>query len=142
MILTSIGKTTGRLLQPFHYEQFILKLSTPRRCGDSGPDGVQSSTETPCVRGCTRALTRRFLFDRHPYDLSNLDRWYERDAGERIGSSILYRVRLRPAEITRELRFGNQSLSAVPAFKRFSQAALKSATEYAPAPNRNVVVKP
>jgi hypothetical protein len=30
------------------------------------------------------------------YDLSNLDRWYQRDAGERIGSSILYRVRLRP----------------------------------------------
>lgn len=41
------------------------------------------------------------------YDLSNLDRWYERDAGERIGSSILYRVRLRPAEITPDLQFGN-----------------------------------
>lgn len=29
-------------------------------------------------------------------DLSNLDRWYERDAGERIGLFTLYRVRLRP----------------------------------------------
>jgi hypothetical protein len=29
-------------------------------------------------------------------DLSNLDRWYERDAGERIGKLTLYRVRLRP----------------------------------------------
>jgi hypothetical protein len=29
-------------------------------------------------------------------DLSNLDRWYERDAGERIGRFTLYRVRLRP----------------------------------------------
>ena len=29
------------------------------------------------------------------YDLSNLDRWYERDEGEVIGESILYRVRLR-----------------------------------------------
>lgn len=29
------------------------------------------------------------------YDLSNLDRWYERDGGERIGSSVLYRVHLR-----------------------------------------------
>ena len=29
------------------------------------------------------------------YDLSNLDRWYERDGGERIGTSIVYRVRLR-----------------------------------------------
>jgi hypothetical protein len=29
-------------------------------------------------------------------DLSNLDRWYERDAGERIGPHTLYRVKLRP----------------------------------------------
>ena len=28
-------------------------------------------------------------------DLSNLDRWYERDAGERIGQSMLFRVHLR-----------------------------------------------
>ena len=28
-------------------------------------------------------------------DFSNLDRWYERDQGERIGSFIVYRVRLR-----------------------------------------------
>lgn len=30
----------------------------------------------------------------HP-DFANLDRWYERDEGERIGNFILYRVRLR-----------------------------------------------
>ncbi|HKR02284.1 MAG TPA: hypothetical protein VJT09_16520, partial [Pyrinomonadaceae bacterium] len=30
-----------------------------------------------------------------PPDFSNLDRWYERDSGERIGKFILYRVRLR-----------------------------------------------
>ncbi|HEX8140136.1 MAG TPA: hypothetical protein VF544_21415 [Pyrinomonadaceae bacterium] len=29
-------------------------------------------------------------------DLSNLDRWYERDAGERAGDFIIYRLRLRP----------------------------------------------
>jgi hypothetical protein len=29
-------------------------------------------------------------------DFSNLDRWYERDGGERIGLFTLYRVRLRP----------------------------------------------
>jgi hypothetical protein len=28
-------------------------------------------------------------------DLTNLDRWYERDVGERVGKFILYRVRLR-----------------------------------------------
>ncbi len=30
-----------------------------------------------------------------PPDLSNLDRWYERDAGERVGPFTIYRVRLR-----------------------------------------------
>jgi hypothetical protein len=29
-------------------------------------------------------------------DYANLDRWYQRDAGERIGSFILYRLKLRP----------------------------------------------
>ena len=29
-------------------------------------------------------------------DLSNLDRWYQRDNGEQVGDYILYRVRLRP----------------------------------------------
>jgi hypothetical protein len=28
-------------------------------------------------------------------DLSNLDRWYERDAGERVGNFKLYRLKLR-----------------------------------------------
>jgi hypothetical protein len=32
--------------------------------------------------------------DRQP-DFTNLDRWYERDAGERVGNSILYRLKLR-----------------------------------------------
>jgi hypothetical protein len=30
------------------------------------------------------------------FDFSNLDRWYERDAGERLGNFMLYRVNLRP----------------------------------------------
>jgi hypothetical protein len=30
------------------------------------------------------------------YDLSHLDRWYDRDGGETIGTSTVYRVRLRP----------------------------------------------
>jgi len=29
-------------------------------------------------------------------DLSNLDRWYQRDNGEQVGDYILYRVQLRP----------------------------------------------
>ena len=31
-----------------------------------------------------------------PTDFKNLDRWYERDAGERVGPFTLYRVKLRP----------------------------------------------
>ncbi|HEX8128863.1 MAG TPA: hypothetical protein VF527_07160 [Pyrinomonadaceae bacterium] len=31
-----------------------------------------------------------------PHDLANLERWYERDAGERIGVYTIHRVRLRP----------------------------------------------
>ena len=31
-----------------------------------------------------------------PADLSHVDRWYERDPGERIGDYVLYRVSLRP----------------------------------------------
>ncbi len=29
------------------------------------------------------------------FDFTNLDRWYESDAGERVGSYILYRVKVR-----------------------------------------------
>ncbi|MDQ1590717.1 MAG: hypothetical protein QOG71_1344, partial [Pyrinomonadaceae bacterium] len=29
-------------------------------------------------------------------DLGNIDRWYTRDAGERIGDYTVYRVKLRP----------------------------------------------
>jgi hypothetical protein len=36
------------------------------------------------------------------YDLSNLDRWYERDSGQRFGNQIVYRVRLR---LTNSSRF-------------------------------------
>jgi hypothetical protein len=32
--------------------------------------------------------------DKQP-DFANLDRWYERDAGERLGNSILYQLKLR-----------------------------------------------
>ena len=31
----------------------------------------------------------------HKFDLTNLDKWYERDAGEVIGDYALYKVRLR-----------------------------------------------
>lgn len=52
--------------------------------------------------------------DKH--DLANLDRWYERDAGERVGNYMLYRVRLRDADADTQprretiIRLRNRSL--------------------------------
>jgi len=40
-------------------------------------------------------LSYVILSDWTPYDLSNLDRWYVRDEGQRVGGSIIYSVRLR-----------------------------------------------
>ena len=39
----------------------------------------------------------------NPPDFANLDRWYERAAGERLGKFTLYRVRLRPIEVKPDL---------------------------------------
>jgi len=41
-------------------------------------------------------LSYVILIDEMPYDLSNLDRWYVRDEGQRVGGSTIYTVRLRP----------------------------------------------
>jgi len=42
-----------------------------------------------------RPLTYLVIPAEGGFDLSNIDRWYERDAGERVGAYTLYRVRLR-----------------------------------------------
>ncbi|MDT5122522.1 MAG: hypothetical protein QOC96_2004 [Acidobacteriota bacterium] len=36
------------------------------------------------------------------FDFAKLDRWYERDAGERVGKFMLYHVKLKPEEIKKE----------------------------------------
>jgi hypothetical protein len=41
-------------------------------------------------------LSYVLIYNTQQVDLSRLDRWYERDAGETIGDFTLYRVRLRP----------------------------------------------
>ena len=48
------------------------------------------------ARAARLPLSYVLTSERERADLSNLDRFYERDAGERLGSFILYRVRLRP----------------------------------------------
>jgi hypothetical protein len=41
-------------------------------------------------------LSYLLIKENEPVDLANFDRWYERDAGERVGGYVLFRVRLRP----------------------------------------------
>jgi hypothetical protein len=40
-------------------------------------------------------LTYFIAADDAPTDFSNLDRWYQRDAGERVGRFVIYRVKLK-----------------------------------------------
>jgi len=42
-----------------------------------------------------RPLTYAVLLAEDKFDFTNLDRWYERDIGERVGDYVLYRLRLR-----------------------------------------------
>jgi hypothetical protein len=42
-----------------------------------------------------RPLAYAILLAEDTFDFSNLDRWYERDSGERVGDYILYRLKLR-----------------------------------------------
>ena len=42
-----------------------------------------------------RPLTYAVVFAEGNFDFTNLDRWYERDAGERVGAYTLYRLKLR-----------------------------------------------
>jgi hypothetical protein len=46
-------------------------------------------------RASSPALTYMVASVRRPLDLSNLEKWYERDEGERVGDAIIYRLRLR-----------------------------------------------
>jgi hypothetical protein len=42
-----------------------------------------------------RPITYAVIFTDSKFDLSNIDRWYERDAGERVGAYTLYRLKVR-----------------------------------------------
>jgi len=43
----------------------------------------------------TRPITYAVIPADSTFDFTNLDRWYERDVGERVGAYILYRLKLR-----------------------------------------------
>ena len=46
-------------------------------------------------RAVSPLLSYLVLYADHKPDCSNLDRWYQRDAGERIGDFVVYRLKLR-----------------------------------------------
>jgi hypothetical protein len=46
-------------------------------------------------RAISPALSYLIIGVADPVDFTNLDRWYQRDAGERIGNFMLYRLKLR-----------------------------------------------
>lgn len=45
-----------------------------------------------------RPLAYAVLHAEDKFDFTNLDRWYERDTGERVGEYVLYHLRLREAD--------------------------------------------
>ena len=45
-------------------------------------------------------LSYLIAIDETPYDFSNLDRWYVRDAGRKVGGSIIYSLHLRSYGVT------------------------------------------
>lgn len=51
------------------------------------------------TRAMQPQLTYLFVEAQHQEDLANLDRWYTRDSGERIGRYLLYRLTPRQEEI-------------------------------------------
>jgi hypothetical protein len=46
-------------------------------------------------RAASPALSYLIVQANRQPDFANLDRWYERDGGERVGNSILYQLKLR-----------------------------------------------
>lgn len=48
------------------------------------------------TRAASPALAYLVVYDYEHHDLANLDRWYERDAGEHLGHFTLYHLKLRP----------------------------------------------
>jgi hypothetical protein len=46
-------------------------------------------------RAATPSLSYLVVHADNPPEYANIDRWYQRDAGERVGSFILYRLKLR-----------------------------------------------
>jgi hypothetical protein len=74
----------------FGHERIVPALSGEFRPITDG-EANSFSREQPTKRPLTYVVTEA---DSN-FDFANIDRWYERDSGERVGTYVLYRVRLR-----------------------------------------------
>ena len=66
-------------------------------CDDESQRGKQTALQHGASRenALQHALTYVIARVEHEPDLSHIDRWYVRDAGERVGLYNLYRLKLR-----------------------------------------------
>jgi hypothetical protein len=85
----------------FGYDRVVPGLSYQRTLVQ--PDEIEKEVQAyqTYVDSFSRenAMKRPIAYSIFPnggnFDFTNLDRWYERDAGERLGAYTLYRLKLR-----------------------------------------------
>jgi hypothetical protein len=86
----------------FGAERVLPRLSTgyaPLTAEEISREGLAYANYVAAFRreqAARPALSFVITSPERPYDLSQLDRWYERDAGERVGVYTIQRLRLRP----------------------------------------------
>ncbi|MDQ1557949.1 MAG: hypothetical protein QOD32_1009 [Pyrinomonadaceae bacterium] len=86
----------------FGAERVLPRLTTEHAPLTDAEFDAQARAYAAYVAAFTRAEAARPLLSyvvaspERPHDLTQLERWYERDAGVRVGLYTIYRVRLRP----------------------------------------------
>jgi len=86
----------------FGHERVIPDLSVEPKPITSEEIAREVADYQAYVAGFTRERTSRHILSyvivavEGGFDLSNVDRWYQRDQGEQVGNYTLYRVQLRP----------------------------------------------
>jgi hypothetical protein len=86
----------------FGAERVLPRLTTEHAPLQAGEVNVAARAYADYVAAFTRAQAARpalafvIASPERAHDLSALDRWYERDAGERVGTYTIQRLRLRP----------------------------------------------
>ncbi len=83
-----------------HHDRLTVNATplTPEEIAAEVNAYAQYTTSFNRERAATPTLSAVVTHADGEPDLTNLDRWYERNTGERFGQFMLYRVRLRPEE--------------------------------------------